>query len=142
MLGAQSAQQLKMDALLFDELKIFATTKEDFQQNTADVPVVMERQVLVAQRVQRTVDVPLVQYIDKIIDVPFVKHEPGSHVRPRTPSAGDGSWLLVTGSSVPLRVALNLDKTLEFSHTDRSRPSDLELWGLLTDQVVRVQKTS
>ena len=40
---------------------------------TADVPVVMQRQVLVIQRVQRTVDVPLVQYIDTIVDVPVVK---------------------------------------------------------------------
>ena len=33
---------------------------------TADVPVVMQRQVLVIQRVQRTVDVPLVQHIDTV----------------------------------------------------------------------------
>ena len=41
-----------------DERKIFATTKEDLRQVTADVPVVMQRQVPVSQRVQRTVDIP------------------------------------------------------------------------------------
>ena len=56
-LGAQSAQQQKMDAMRFDEQKIFATTKDDLRQVTADVPVVMRRQVLVTQRVRRTVDI-------------------------------------------------------------------------------------
>ena len=46
----------KMDAMRFDEQQIFATTKEDLRQVTADVPVVMQRQVPVIQRVQRTVD--------------------------------------------------------------------------------------
>ena len=50
-LGAQSAQQQKMDAMRFDDQKIFAPTKEDLRQVTADVPVVMQRQVLVTQRV-------------------------------------------------------------------------------------------
>ena len=49
-LGAQSPQQQKMDALRFDEQKIFATTNEDLRQVTADVPVVMQRQVPVIQR--------------------------------------------------------------------------------------------
>ena len=40
-----------------DEQKIFATTKEDLRQVTADVPVVMRRQVPVIQRAQRTVDI-------------------------------------------------------------------------------------
>ena len=62
-----------MDAMRLDEQKIFATTKEDLRQVTADVPVVMQRQVPVIQRVQRTVDVALVQYIDGIVDVPLVK---------------------------------------------------------------------
>ena len=53
-----------MDAMRFDEQKIFATTNEDLRQVTADFPVVMQRQVLVIQRVQRTVDILLVQYID------------------------------------------------------------------------------
>ena len=35
-LGAQSAQQLKIAAMPFDERKIFAATKEDLEQNTAD----------------------------------------------------------------------------------------------------------
>ena len=37
-LGAQSAQQQKLDAIRCDEQKIFATTKEDPRQVTADVP--------------------------------------------------------------------------------------------------------
>ena len=53
-----------MDAMRFDEQKIFATTKEDLRKVTADVPVVMQRQVPVIQRVQGTVEIPLVQYID------------------------------------------------------------------------------
>ena len=44
-LGGQSAQQQKMDVMRFDEQKIFATTKEDLRQVTADVPAVMQRQV-------------------------------------------------------------------------------------------------
>ena len=59
----QSAQQPKMAATSFDEQKIFTATKEDLEQNTADFPVVMLRQVPVTQRAQRTVDVPLLQYI-------------------------------------------------------------------------------
>ena len=69
-LGGQSAQQLKIAAMPFDERKTFAATKEDLEQNTADVPVVMQRQVLVVQNAQRTVDVPLLQFIDTIVDVP------------------------------------------------------------------------
>ena len=63
-LGAQSAQQQKMDAMRFDGQKIFATTNEDLGQVAADVPVVMQRQVPVISRAQRTVGIPLVQYID------------------------------------------------------------------------------
>ena len=37
----------------FDEQEIFVMTKEDLRQVTADVPVVMQRQVLVIQRVQK-----------------------------------------------------------------------------------------
>ena len=50
--------------------------KEDLEQNTADLPVVMQRQVLVIQKAQRTVDVPLLRYIDTTVDVPVAKqHE-------------------------------------------------------------------
>ena len=45
-----------MDAMRFDEQKSFAKTKEDLRQVTADVPVVLQRQVPVSQMVQRTVD--------------------------------------------------------------------------------------
>ena len=69
----QTARQLKMDAMRFDEHKTFATTEEDFEQDSADVPVVMHGQVPVFQKAQRTVDAPLVQYIDMIIDVPIEK---------------------------------------------------------------------
>ena len=41
-----------------------ASTKEDLEQNTADTPAVMQRQVLVIQKAPRTTDVPLLQYID------------------------------------------------------------------------------
>ena len=56
-----------------DECKTFATTEEDLEQDSADVPVAMHGQVPVLQKAQRTVEAPLVQYIDTIIDVPFVK---------------------------------------------------------------------
>ena len=60
----QTARQLKMDAMRFDEHKTFATTEEDLGQNSADVPEVMRGQVPVFQKTQRTVDAPLVQHID------------------------------------------------------------------------------
>ena len=44
--GAQSAQQVKITAMSFDERKTFAATKEDLEHNTADIPVVMHQQVL------------------------------------------------------------------------------------------------
>ena len=72
-LGGQSAQQPKMAATSFDEQKILTATKEDLEQNIADLPVVMQRQVLVTQRVQRTVDVPLLHYIGTTVDVPVAK---------------------------------------------------------------------
>ena len=68
-----TAQQPKMDATRFDECKTFATTEEDLEQDSVDVPVATHGQVPVFQKAQRTVDAPLVQYIDTIIDVPIVK---------------------------------------------------------------------
>ena len=59
--GSQSAQQLKTAAMSFDERKAFAATKEDLEQNTADIPLVM--QVLVIQEAQRTMDVPLLHSV-------------------------------------------------------------------------------
>merc|ERR1711920_602016 len=38
-----------------------------------DVPVVKQMQVPSVQKVQRTVEVPQVQYIDRVVDVPVVK---------------------------------------------------------------------
>ena len=38
----QSAQQLKIAAMSFDERKTFAATKEDLKQNTTEIPVVMQ----------------------------------------------------------------------------------------------------
>ena len=72
-LGAQSAQQLKIAPMPFDERKTFTAIKEDLEQNTAGVVVVMQRQVLVIQKAQRTVDVPLLQYIDTTVDVAVAK---------------------------------------------------------------------
>ena len=57
----------------FDERKTFAATKEDLEQNTPDLPVVMQRQVPVIQKAQRMVDVPLLQYIATTVDVPVAK---------------------------------------------------------------------
>ena len=37
-LGGRSAQHLKIAAMLLDERKTFAATKEDLEQNTADIP--------------------------------------------------------------------------------------------------------
>ena len=75
-LGGQSAQQLKIAAMPFDERKTFAATMGDLEQNTADLLVVMQRQVPVIQRAQKTLDVPLLQYIDTTVDVPVAKqHE-------------------------------------------------------------------
>ena len=56
----QTARQLKMDAMRFDEHRTFATTEQDFEQD----PEVMHGQVPVFQKAQRTVDAPLVQHID------------------------------------------------------------------------------
>ena len=38
-----------------------------------NIPVEIQRQVLVIQKAQRTVDVPLPQYIDTTVDVPVAK---------------------------------------------------------------------
>ena len=70
---SQLPQQLKIAAMPFDERKTFAATKEDLEQNTADLPVVMQRQVPVIQKAQRTVDVPQLQYIDTTVDVSVAK---------------------------------------------------------------------
>ena len=52
-----------MDAMRFDEYKTFATTEEDLEQDSAEVPEAMHGQVPVFQKAQRTVDAPLVQHI-------------------------------------------------------------------------------
>ena len=74
-LGGQSATSAAEDSR--DALrKTFAATKEDLEQNTADLPVVMQRQVPVFQKAQRRVDVPLLQCIDTTVDVSVAKqHE-------------------------------------------------------------------
>ena len=69
----KSAQQAKVVAMPFDEQKSSAETKEDLKQNTTDIPVRMQRQVLVIQKAQRTVDVPLLQFSDTTVDVPVAK---------------------------------------------------------------------
>ena len=56
-----------------DEQKIFTATKKDPEQNTTDIPTVMQRQVLVIQRAPRTADVPLLQYSDTTVDIPVWK---------------------------------------------------------------------
>ena len=52
----------------FDERKTFAATKEDLEQNTTDI-----------QKAPRTVDVPLLQYIDTTVDVPVDKAPQKQH---------------------------------------------------------------
>ena len=47
-------------------------TKEDLEQNTADIPAVVQRQELVIQKAPRTVDIPLLQCADTT-DVPVAK---------------------------------------------------------------------
>ena len=56
-----------------DKQKTSNVTKEDLEQNRTDIPVAMQRPVLVTQRAQRTVDVPLLQYIDTTVDVTVAK---------------------------------------------------------------------
>ena len=70
-IGAQSAQQLH--AMPFHRRNTFAATKEDLEQNTVDIPVVKQRQVLVIQKAPRTANVPLHQYSDTTVDVPVAK---------------------------------------------------------------------
>ena len=69
----ESAQQAKAAEMSFDEQKTFTTTKEDLKQNPADIPVAMQRQVLVIQETPRTVDIPLLQYIHTTVYVPVAK---------------------------------------------------------------------
>ena len=50
-----------------DERNTSVTNKEDLEQNTADIHAVMQRHVLVIQKAQSTVDIPLLQYIDSTV---------------------------------------------------------------------------
>ena len=56
-----------------DEQKFFTAIKEDLEQNTADILVVMQRQEIVIQKAPRTVDIPLLQHIDTTVYVPVAK---------------------------------------------------------------------
>ena len=49
-----------------------AQVREDIDK-IADMPVVVQRQVPVIQKVQKTVEVQQVQHIDMIVDLPVVK---------------------------------------------------------------------
>ena len=69
----KSAQQAKAAEMSSDEQKTFTATKEDLEQNTTDILVVMQRQVLVTQKTPRKVDIPLLQYSDTTVDVPVAK---------------------------------------------------------------------
>ena len=57
----------------FDDQKTSTVTKKGLEQNGTDILAAMQRQVLVIQKAQRTVDVPLLQYIDTTVDVPVAK---------------------------------------------------------------------
>ena len=56
-----------------DEQKISSAIKKDLEQNTADIPVVRQRQVLAIQEAPRMADIPLLQYIDTTVDIPVAK---------------------------------------------------------------------
>ena len=56
-----------------DGQKISTAIKKDLEQNTTDIPVVRQRQVLAIQKAPRTADIPLLQYIDTTVDVPVAK---------------------------------------------------------------------
>ena len=56
-----------------DEQKISTAIKKDLEQNTTDIPVGRQRQVLAIQKAPRTADIPLLQYIDTTVDVPVAK---------------------------------------------------------------------
>ena len=71
--GSQSAQQLKTATMSFDGRKTFVSIKEDLEQNIADIPAILQRQMFVIQKAPRTADDPLLQYIDTTVDVPVAK---------------------------------------------------------------------
>ena len=56
-----------------DEQKIFTTTKENVEQNTPDIPVVIQRQILVIQKTAKTTNIPLLHYNDTTVDVAGAK---------------------------------------------------------------------
>ena len=56
-----------------DEQKISTAIKKDLEQNTTNIPVVRQRQVLAIQKAPRTTDIPLLQDIDTTVDVPVAK---------------------------------------------------------------------
>ena len=56
-----------------DEQNISTAIKKDVEQNTTDIPVVRQRQVLAIQKTLRKADVPLLQYSDTTVDVPVAK---------------------------------------------------------------------
>ena len=56
-----------------DGQKISTAIKKDLEQNTTDIPVVRQRQVLAIQKAPRTAHIPLLQYIDTTVDVPVAK---------------------------------------------------------------------
>ena len=75
-LGALSAQ-LIMDAVRVDDRKISATTADapqlQFTDRIVDVPgVLQQRQVPTVQTVQKSVEVPQVQFLHKVEDMPVV----------------------------------------------------------------------
>ena len=51
-----------------DEQKVSTAIKKDLEQNTTDIPVVRQRQVLAIQKAPIMADIPLIQYIDTTVD--------------------------------------------------------------------------
>ena len=66
----KSAQQLKTAAT---SRRSLPQPRRISNRTLPDILVVIQRQVLAIQKAQRTVDVPLLQYIDTTVDVPVVK---------------------------------------------------------------------
>ena len=56
-----------------DDRRSLPQSRRISKKNTTNIPVVMQRQVLVIQKAPRTVDITLLQYSDATVDVPVTK---------------------------------------------------------------------
>ena len=90
-----------------------------------DVPVMAHRQVHSIQRVQKTVEVPQIQFIDKFVDAPVgVQAEPEIELKATTPLAEDrtGVNLNITDATPPVAdPSCRKRKGSDITHTPRVR---------------------